>query len=110
MTDNTPTREQYEAAARFAGVEIFGWFDGGPLQNFKPEWGMKYAQQWKPHLPSEDAFRLLCAVDAYRDDSMNSPERVAYRRARKSGNPEAVAQAAFNLAAAIGQTMKGEKE
>lgn len=57
----TPTREQYELAAKAAGIEI-AWFAGAPNKLLKVG-GLSYDREpWRPHEDRAQAFSLLCAI------------------------------------------------
>lgn len=57
----TPTKEQYELAAKAAGIEI-AWFAGAPNKLLKVG-GLSYDREpWRPHEDRADAFSLLCAL------------------------------------------------
>ena len=110
----TPTREQFKSAAKFAGMELHHWGedDGDLVFVFNDSCTDSPGGYWEPHKPSADAFRLLVKVQkwyATSDDAQDSAIESQwddYCAAKRSGNPEQLALATFNLAAEIGRGME----
>jgi hypothetical protein len=109
----TPTKEQFELAAKFAGVSM----TVSPVNN--AAWKLIDADPnyyvstdaWTPHIPSTDAFNLLCAVLKWTGEnpSDGSPHLwqawTAFDDGQEYGNPEQLAEATFLLAVEIGRSL-----
>lgn len=62
----TPTKEQYELAAKAAGGTLYydTRFDVRFIpQGTAPEFNVMSLPQWRPHEDRADAFSLLCAIN-----------------------------------------------
>ena len=115
MTTPQPiTKEEFEAAAKVQGVTL-DWrqmssFHERNVDGLVPR-SSGSGNPWFPNVPSEDAFRLLCAVakwidtNRYSEDSEIAKCESAMGGVFAEGAPEAVALATFRLAAEIGRSM-----
>lgn len=116
-----PTREQFEMAARAAGVEFHfggGWQSDIPFRRVTESSGVVTGVEWNPHLPGTDNAMLAAGLkidqewtSAYawaggnglvgrRRNYSDFPGTETERRAK------AMAFAVFLVAVEIGRTMK----
>ncbi len=103
-----PTREDYEHAARAAGI-TGDWVDGYGFRIQCPIYGFRF---WSPYCSSSDAFRLMTACGLSVKCKSNSvqvcvPHGNWMTFFHNDDNPEEVARhAIFWAAVTVGKQMK----
>lgn len=112
-----PTKEQFENAARFAGIEIIDWEFQFPIIGMEKDIeGIYVPVFWDADNPSTDTFKLWQKLEQWcADRDPMDAEWLKFQRvwpefevAKLDATENVFAEKVFLFAAAIGETMKEE--
>lgn len=111
------TREQWQDAARFAGVELSGiWHFGHHVADYPLKIRQGFPTPWTPHADWNDFGPLWVKLERWlakefgvQLNSTIASLELQFKRAIDTGTDKEIMQAGLLLAAAIGKTMREAK-